>query len=96
MTNHLGRSDESESKGASVKPTEQKWWKVTRRYLVEEAVYVAAESATEAKQRARNGEYEDVGPADVVSPTTYRKATPLIGGKPQEFWTASDWEAEGE
>jgi hypothetical protein len=68
------------------------WWVVTRRYTVEEGVYVEADSASEAKTKARDGDYDDTTVAETVSPTTYRKADSLPA-KPQHLWTDADWDA---
>jgi hypothetical protein len=49
---------------------------VTRRYMVEEIVYVHADSPTEARQKVEDADWIDQTAAETVSPSTYRKATP--------------------
>lgn len=49
---------------------------VTRRYTVEEIVYVEADSKTEARQRVDDGEWIDNTAAETVGPSTYRLAEP--------------------
>lgn len=75
-----------------VHPAEQHWWTVTRRYTVEDVVYVEADSASEAKQKAVDGYYDDISPGVTVGQTTHRKATRIPDGKPKDLWETRDWE----
>lgn len=49
---------------------------VTRRYTVEEIIYVEASSPTDARREVEHGEWIDNTAAQTVSESTYRKAMP--------------------
>jgi DNA-dependent RNA polymerase auxiliary subunit epsilon len=53
------------------------WYAVTRRYTVEDAVYIEAESKTEARRKVRDVEYEYMTDPQPVSDATLPRARPM-------------------
>jgi hypothetical protein len=63
------------------------WYAVTYRGTAEMVVWVEAESATEAKAKAENVEYEDATQVEFVKGKPYTmKAKPDPDHKPTEDW----------
>lgn len=79
----------------AMKPSEEKWYFVHRKNIEFENVLVQADTAQEAKEKAKKGEYDEIYPVG-SGPAFYGRAVRTLKGKPRDRWSEEDYRREKE